>query len=405
MRIHNFFLLISFLLLFIAFGCEEDNHAPINQEGEVPSQISDLVVESLPGSAKISYKLPFDNNLLYVKARYEIRPGVPREIKSSFYANSLIVDGFGDTTTYKVDIVTVGRNTLESEPVVVTVKPQRSPIYEVHESIMNTVKETFGGIKFNIENSTEADVRIYVTTIDSLGEWIDAETFYTSTASGEFSVRGYDSISRPFGIYVKDRWDNTSDTFEDIYHPWFEQKLDKSKFSQVDLPTDQNKAHMTGRTMNKIWDEDYSNSDFVTTVGYGIPQWFTFDLGVKANLSRIVVYNRSSGATYIYNAGSIKEWEIFGSMNPNSDGSWDESWTPMRNQPCVSFKPSGLPLGEYNNEDIQRQIDGEEFEFDAVDVPVRYLRWKTNAAWGGSSIGHINLVEITIYGSVIEEYK
>ncbi|MEL7589241.1 MAG: DUF5000 domain-containing lipoprotein [Prolixibacteraceae bacterium] len=404
MNIQNFFLL-SFLLLFIAFGCEEDNHIPVNQEGALPSQVTDLAVESLPGAARISYKLPVDNNLLYVKARYEIRTGVPREIKSSFYANNLIVDGFGDTTEYKVKIVTVGRNALESEPVVVTVKPQKSPVYEVHESIVNTVKETFGGIKFNIKNSTEADVRIYVTTLDSLGEWVDAETFYTSVAAGEFSVRGYDSISRPFGIYVKDRWDNTSDTFEDTYHPWFEQKLDKGKFSQVDLPTDQNKPHMTGRTMDKIWDEDYSNSDFVTTVGYGIPQWFTFDLGVKANLSRIVVFNRSSGASYIYNAGSIKEWEIFGSMEPNSDGSWDESWTPMRNQPCVSFKPSGLPLGEYNNEDIQRQIDGEEFEFDAVDVPVRYLRWKTNAAWGGSSIGHINLVEITIYGSVIEEYK
>lgn len=405
MKIDNFFLLISFLLLFIAFGCEEDNHTPVSQGGEVPSQISDLILESLPGAAKISYKLPFDNSLLYVKARYEIRPGVPREIKSSFYANSLIVDGFGDTTEYKVNLVTVGRNTLESDPVVVTVKPLRSPIYDVYESIVNTAKETFGGIKFSIENPAEADVRIYVTTKDSLGEWIDAETFYTSTASGEFSVRGYDSISRPFGIYVKDRWDNTSDTFEDIYHPWFEQKLDKSKFSQVDLPTDQNKAHMAGRTMDKIWNEDYSNNDFVTTVGYGIPQWFTFDLGVKANLSRIVVYNRSSGATYIYNAGSVKEWEIFGSMEPNPDGIWDESWIPLRDQPCISFKPSGLPVGEYSNEDIQRQIDGEEFEFDAVDVPVRYLRWKTNAVWGGSSIGHINLVEITIYGSVIEEYK
>jgi hypothetical protein len=154
--------------------------------------------------------------------------------------------------------------------------------------------------------------------------------------------------------------------------------------------------------MDRIWDESYSNTDFVTTVGYGIPQWFTFDLGVTARLSRIVVYNRSSGATYIYNAGSVKEWEIFGSMNPNPNGNFDSSWIPMRKEPCRSFKPSGLPVGEYTNEDIQRQIDGEEFEFDANDVPVRYLRWKTNAVWGGTSIGHINLVEITLYGSVVK---
>lgn len=402
MKIYKNYLLIPFLLLFIVLACEEDNHAPVSLGGGAPSPVSGLVLESMPGAAKISYRLPSDKNLLYVKARYEIRPGVPREIKSSFYSSNLVVDGFGDTTEYRVDLVSVGRNSLESDPVTITVKPLRAPIFDVYESIVNSISETFGGIKFNVENPSEAEVRIYVTTTDSLGEWVDAETFYTSAATGAFSVRGYDSISRPFGIYIKDRWDNKSETYENLFHPWYEQKLDKTKFRQIDLPTDQNKPHMAGRTLSRIWDEDYSNNDFVTTVGYGIPQWFTFDLGVRANLSRIVVYNRSSGATYIYNAGSVKEWEIFGSESPNPDGSWDESWKPLRSQPCVSWKPSGLPLGEYNNEDIQRQIDGEEFEFDALDSPVRYLRWKTNAVWGGSSIGHINLVEITLYGSVVE---
>ncbi|OFX32253.1 MAG: hypothetical protein A2W90_09145 [Bacteroidetes bacterium GWF2_42_66] len=383
-------------------ACKEDIHSPINQGGEVPSPIKNPVVESLPGAGKITYQLPSDENLLCVKATYEAPIGVTREVKASYYTNNMIVEGFGDTLEHKVSLCTVGRNNLESSPVTVTLKPQTPSIVGIFKSITESIRETYGGIKFNVDNPGEADVRIYVSTTDSIGEWIAAETFYTSTAKVDFSVRGYDSIARPFRINVKDRWDNSSDTYENTFHPWFEEKLDKTKFRQVTLPTDQNTPHMTGRTMDRIWDESYSNTDFVTTVGYGIPQWFTFDLGVTARLSRIVVYNRSSGATYIYNAGSIKEWEIFGSMNPNPDGSFDSSWIPMRKEPCVSFKPSGLPVGEYSNEDIQRQIDGEEFEFDANEVPVRYLRWKTNAVWGGTSIGHINLVEITLYGSVVK---
>lgn len=394
---------ISFISFWIIQSCKEDIHSPENQGGVAPAPLKNPIIESLPGASKISYELASDVNLFCVKATYEPQNGVTREVKASYYKNSLIVDGFGDTLSHQVKLYTVGRNNKESEPVIVTVKPQSPPIFGIFKSIEESVQETFGGIKFRVKNPTEADVRIYASTPDSHGDWVASETFYTSTAMGDFSVRGYDSIARPFRITVKDRWNNSSDIFEGIFHPWFEEKLDKLKFRQVNLPTDQNTPNLAGRVMSKMWDENYGNSDFLTIVGYGIPQWFTFDLGVNARLSRIIVYNRSSGATYIYNAGSVKEWEIFGSMNPNPNGSWDDSWTPLRDKPCVSFKPSGLPVGEYNNEDIQRQINGEEFEFDANTLPVRYLRWKTNAVWGGASIGHINIVEITLYGSVIKD--
>lgn len=404
MKTLKYLFFISSTLLLIMQACKEDTHSTINDGGETPTPVINPVVEAFPGAGKISYQLPADENLLCVKATYEAQKGIIREVKASYYTNSLIVEGFGDTLEYKINLYTVGRNNMESEPVVVTLKPQMPPIDGIYKSITESVHETFGGIKFNVNNPTEADVRIYVSTPDSTGEWINAETFYTSAASIGLSVRGYDSIPRPFRINVKDRWDNSSETYEQTFKPWFEEKLDKTKFNQVDLPTDQNTPHLAGRTMDLIWNEGYTNRDFITTLGYGIPQWFTFDLGVKARLSRIVVYNRSSGATYIYNAGAVKQWELFGSMAPNPDGSFDSSWIPLRNEPCESFKPSGLPVGEYTNEDIQRQIDGEEFEFDAVDVPVRYVRWRTNEVWGGPSIGHINIVEITLYGSVIEEY-
>jgi hypothetical protein len=99
-----------------------------------------------------------------------------------------------------------------------------------------------------------------------------------------------------------------------------------------------------------------------------------------------------------------KEWEIFGSMDPAPDGSWD-SWIPLRNSACVSFKPSGLPQGQVNNDDLQRQVNGEEFEFDATDIQVRYIRFKVNSAWGGASTNFLNMTEITLFGSVFEIYN
>src|SRR5690606_14879527 len=80
------------------------------------------------------------------------------------------------------------------------------------------------------------------------------------------------------------------------------------------------------------------------------PQWFTFDLGVTAKLSRLVLFKRLSNA-YLYNSGAVKRWTLYGSNNPNPDGSFDESWIFLMD--CNSYKPSGLPPGENTNEDLE----------------------------------------------------
>lgn len=393
--------LVSVILVLFALACNEDQHLPINQGGEAPPQIQNPIAEAMPGAVKITYEVPLDKNFLYVKAQAVLESGIVREVKASYYTNYLLIDGFSEEKEYLINLYSVGRNGKESEPIQISCIPQEAPIYVAYNSIKESLTETFGGVRFEVSNPSKANLRIYFYAQDQNEDWDVLETFYTSVEKTNFSIRGLDAIPQSLRMEVRDRWNNTTETFTQEFTPYYESKLDKARFKQYNLPSDQNTPHEAGRTMNRIWDEIYTNQDFVTTVGYGLPQWFTFDLGVKAKLSRIVVYNRTTGAQYIYNAGAVKEFELFGSLAPNPDGSWDESWIPLRDQPCVSFKPSGLPQGQYTEEDVQRQRDGEEFEFDYNEA-VRYVRFKTNTVWGGTSIGHINIVEITLYGEVVE---
>lgn len=418
MRAIRLFFYIVAAMLLITQACQnEENHYLINNGDEAPAKVTNVQVEALQGAAKITYQLPSDSKgLLFVKARTELKSGKIREVTASYYANSLFIDGFGDTTNYQINLYSVGRNGLESDPVTVTVKPKTPPVNTVYESIVQSIQESFGGIRFRVDNPAAASMRIYVNTPDSLGNWVNAETFYTSAIADKFSVRGYDTTAREFAVYVRDRWDNVSETYTAIFHPWNEVKLDKGKFRPVELGASLDIKHpnrdMTNtiypnRVLTRLWDEGYSTTTMYHTLSgmKSIPHSFTIDLGVKTTLSRVLVHCRiHEDAQYTYNAGHPKQWEIFGSMDPDDDGSWDE-WIPLMDSPCVSFKPSGLPVGEINNEDLQRQIDGEEFEFDAINIPLRYIRVRVNTVWGGPSINYIFMTEMTLFGSVLESYR
>ncbi|HEY9560911.1 MAG TPA: DUF5000 domain-containing lipoprotein [Anseongella sp.] len=376
-------------------GCTEgDIHGPISGDGSTPTPVSNPVVQNFPGGATITYELPNEENLLYVLAEYEIRPGVTLEAKSSNYINRLDVKGFGRAGDFQVKLYSVGRNNKRSDPVMITVQPETPPIYNAFGTI--SLKEGFGGMTVVLENEFKASLAVEVLTPDSLGNLATETTFYTSLEHINLPVRGFDPEERLFGVVLRDRWDNYSDTIFATLTPWFEEPLDKKLFGQMDLPTDYNSPHNGGTaTMNKIWNDSQSENDFVTSPGHGLPQWFTFDLGVTARLSRLVLFKRLSNR-FLYNSGAVKRWSLYGSNDPNPDGSFDESWIFLME--CNSIKPSGLPPGENTNEDLEYARAGEEFLFPEDTPPVRYLRWVTHENWG--NVTHVNITEIDLFGQV-----
>lgn len=181
--------------------------------------------------------------------------------------------------------------------------------------------------------------------------------------------------------------DEFSVGYAEVELPVFERQLDKSKFSQYVLPTDVGDAW--GWLMPHLWNNNYNTPGFATTDG--IPQWFTFDMGVSASISRFKTWQASDR---LYRSENVKKFEIWGSNNPAPDGSWT-GWTKLAD--CQSVKPSGLPLGEMTAADEEYARAGEEFKFPSGTPKVRYIRLKILETWGNGSF--MTMGELTFWTS------
>lgn len=377
-------------LLIIGQSCNSDRIVePSIDSGVTPSPVRDVRVENLPGGARISYTLPSgSDNMLYVKAVYTAQDGKMKEAKSSYFKDNILIEGFSDLTERSVELYVVTRSGLLSEPVQVLIQPKTSPLVEALNSLR--FSETFGGVNIEFSNDSEADLAFTILTTDSLENLVPVQNVYTQMKSGTISSRGFEPVQRVFGVFLRDRWENYSDTVYTNITPWEELELDKSKFSAVKLPTDTYEPNTTG-VIEKLWDgvAEPPPYMFATVVGTGFPQWFTIDLGEMATLSRLLFYPRAHPGQFYSN--SPRSFEIWGSNDPNMDGSW-ESWTKLLD--CEVIKPSGLPLGQQTTEDEVFAQSGIEFEF-PEGSGVRYIRFKTLDVWTGSNVA---ISELTFFG-------
>jgi hypothetical protein len=223
-----------------------------------------------------------------------------------------------------------------------------------------------------------------LTYIDSTGFWNTGETFYTKQTAGQFSLRGFPPVETTFGVYLRDRWGNTSDTLVRDLTPRFEKQLDKSKFAGMSLPGD---APITPTYGWVCWWNNHlggeANQAFATLNNGQWPHVVTFDMSVPegALLSRMKLWQRLGGSfrPVAYNDRSVRKFEIWGSMNPNLDGSW-ASWTLLLDGEII--KPSGLPIGTNSDEDMEAYDKGNDVDF-PLDIPyVRYIRFICKETWG-----------------------
>ena len=387
----KYLILGLFSCMIFFYSCsEENNRTPVTSDSTVPGQINNVRVERLPGAVKLTYDMPDGQNLSYVKAECIIN-GVVRQIIASSYVNHLTIEGFADTSVYIVNLYSVNRSEKASEPVEVQAKPLAPPFREVFENIR--LYSVFGGAGVSFENPYEADLAITIINIDSTGFWNQGETFYTKRLRGSFAVRGFDSIETRFGVYIRDRWNNFTDTLILNLTPRFEQQLNKRNFLPVSLPGDQQAAF--GWEMYYLWDGNISYpSGFHTFPNGEWPHFFTFDLGVEGGviLSRCRLWKRGEGNEWV--DGDFRNLEIWGSMNPNRDGSWDDSWIFLTEG--ESIRPS--LLGGSTDEDRQVVLDGVEFVFPDDIPPVRYIRIKVTRTWGAST--YFYMMEMNFWGGL-----
>ncbi|WP_294347519.1 MULTISPECIES: DUF5000 domain-containing lipoprotein [unclassified Sphingobacterium] len=395
MNINRKLMQAIFFFCILFQNCKEEIQVAPVVNSAAPGQVSNVKVENLAGAARITYTLPKDQDLLYVKAVYQLKSGKEMEVKSSYYNNSLLVEGFADTNPHAIKLYAVNRSEVSSEPIEVSVTPLENPIWNTFRSL--EAIPAFGGIRITAENETEKNLTVMVM-VDSLGEWVPSvDNIYTSAKQISRTIRGFAPNPKQFAITVRDKYMNFTDTLVTTLTPLFEQALPKSRYTAVTLPTD-SKQQYSSTGLSKMWDGDIINwpNISLTDVTVNGPQWVTFDTGKLAKMSRIVIWDypeyTNSGRMYYY-GGNVRFFEIWGSDNPPSDGSWN-NWTRLGT--FESKKPSGLPMGQQTDEDYQLANSGLSFDFDVSAPKVRYLRIKTIKNWQGSSF--MSIAELQVYG-------
>lgn len=386
---------INTLLLIFFVSCKENENGPLVVTDQTPGTLKNISVENLPGAAKISYEVPDNPGVLYVEAVYSTGNGITRTAKSSVYKNYMVLRGFNSTNEKEIKLYVVNKSENRSAQSTVKIKPLRAPIKDIFETL--SVKKDVGGIVMHFYNKEKQQYVFNTLIKDSLGNWINYDRLYTNAEERTYAIYGLAAKPTDFAFYFIDEWQNHSDTLFKTLTPLYEEEIDKGLWSLYPLDNDSYEPLYSSRPITNVWDGTSKNSFFLkpTIPGLSLPNWFTIDLGQSAVLSRVKYfqYIPNNYKAWIYTRGLDKKFEIWGSNNPSIDGSWD-SWTLLGT--CESVKPSGLPVGQVSDEDIQQALAGEDFSLHSNGVAYRYIRIKTIETWGhriGSTLG-----EITLYG-------
>lgn len=397
-RINKIFYIIIPLMLVFYTGCNEEGRIDhIDDSAPAPAQVSDVTVRNTHGGAVLKYKLPNDNNLLYVKAIYEIQPGVIREAKSSYFKDSIVLEGFGSTKTYDVQIFSVGKNEKMSAPLTEKVNPLTPP---VHMSSIQ-LREIFGGVAIDIENPYNANLAIVLMAdTENVGYLSELITFFTSAQKGSFNYRGLDSIPTDYGVYLRDRWNNLSETITAKLKPWFEEVIPKATWQAYNLPGDA--SVFSTYYLHRLWDNNPS-TEYISGEAV-IPSTITWDLGMTVKLSRLKLWPRQHEDDR-WKRSHPKVFEIYGSISPSSDGSLDNSWIPLGRFECV--KPSGTGP-TITQEDIDFANAGIDFDFEPTDfapdpyTTIRYIRLITTSTFANTSTSNVMIGEISFWGTIVK---
>jgi len=197
------------------------------------------------------------------------------------------------------------------------------------------------------------------------------------------------SVEGSGGVVKKVITVNVSKTGEDPI------KFDSKLFSQIILPGDNHVDRNSGWPATKIWDGNRASAGGSSCSQPG-PHSLTLDLGITGHLAYFHLFTwKSLGEGYPpFSEANVKKFEVWGSETLDASGSWD-SWTKLMD--CDVIKPSGLPLGQYNQDDMTASDLGQKFYNIAnYGVKVRYLRIRILQTWEGMACYRI--CEIELYG-------
>ena len=259
-------------------------------------------------------------------------------------------------------------------------------------------------LKLNWHNAFEGEEGVSVNYTDTHGvnHNIVVDPSETETLISDFDVEHpffYSTTYKPDSLAI------------DVFHLGTVEKkivvepvtfIDKGTWREYNLPGDA-QTYNASFHVSGLWDNDFEagrgeyHSAFLP-----LPQVITWDLGVRAKLSRMKFWPRNN-ADDRWTRGHPRVFEIYGSLAPNPNGSLDDSWTLLGRFECV--KPSPGPA--ITQEDIDFANAGIDFEFVKNELAnpsttVRYLRFRTVSNFDSNPNSTLVMIqEISFWGRIV----
>ena len=387
---------ITFSILFVTliFSCSKNE----NVDTTPPGILFDISVVPTNGGGIISYSLPSDNDISYVRAEYTNSQGEDVFRVSSRYNNSIEINGLNQTTPIQVRLYVVDENENISEEVEIEFTPLESFIYLVQQSI--EISPDLGGVKITWENIASKTVFVYVHILNGTNETI--RILSSDNAQESLFIRGLDAVEMTFSTKVEDFDGNITDLqVVGNYTPLFEEKIEKNTWTLIASQSINGNAY-EGRTVN-FWDDivdtvetDSDNSYFIATrENNGGSLNFPLDIVIYLNknvkIKRFKIWQRAywyqgGGVTYHYQEENLKSFNLYAS---NDAQSWDLLGEFDIGDPRDSA--GNIPASAF-----QEAIDGHDFTLDNTSEQFRYLKFSITSNYGSTIITVGS--EITLYG-------
>ena len=384
--------LISFITLL---GCKDD-------DGQDSTPPGSLLVENITptnGGGIISYSLPDDSDILFVRAEYTNSLGVDVYRVSSSHNNFIEIDGLNQNTPVQVKLFVIDENENMSQPVDIEFTPLPSFIYLVQESI--TITPDLGGVKLEWENVAEKTVYVHLHIVNAGEEEI--RIISSNNASESVFVRGLESVEMTFLTKVEDFDGNITELEEKaILTPLFEEMIDKSTWtliSQLSVNGDAWEGQTTA-----FWDDVVDTAETNSDNSYfiiwrdqngGTLNWpldIVIDLNKNVRVHRLKVWQRAfwyggpTGIPYYYQEENMRSFDLYASNN-------SVDWT------LLGQFDIGDPSDENGNipqDFIDAAANGHDFDLDGVSEPFRYLKFSLTSNYGSDTYVHGS--EITLWG-------
>lgn len=388
-------LAILLIPIITLIGCKDDE----NQDSTPPGILTIENITPTNGGGIISYTLPNDSDILFVRAEYTNSLGIDVYRVSSSHNDSIEIDGLNQNTPVQVRLFVIDENENMSQPVEVEFTPLPSFIFLVQESI--SIAPELGGVKIEWDNIAEKTVYVHLHIVNGGEEEI--RILSSNSASESIFVRGLESVEMTFLTKVEDFDGNITDLEEKAtLTPLFEEMIDKSTWTLMSQLSVNGNA-WEGET-TAFWDDIVDTAETNSDNSYfiiwrdqngGTLDWpldIVINLNKNVRIHRFKVwqrafwYNGPTGIPYYYQEENMRSFDLYASNN-------SVDWT------LLGQFDIGDPSDENGNipqDFIDAAADGHDFDLEGVSEKFNYLKFSITSNYGSDTYVHGS--EITLWG-------